>query len=156
MHFPLVPIDFVMDSVNAMGAPYNVWIKWGSLWYLDVTVRNPDGTQNHTAAFRFNCVAEQDAINAGLNILELDGVSLIQFLDRLETARDNLLQAGTTPAEVITEETLMGHTSSKSELLQIILGDIKAINDRFSTSQLEECTIKLDKTHYYKPTINAF
>lgn len=156
MHFPLIQMDFVKDSENAKGAPYTVWKSWGSLWYFDVAIQNPDGSQNPNAAFRFNCVAEQDAINAGLNILELDGVSLIQFLNRLETARDNLLQAGTTPAEVITEETIMGHTSSKSELLQIILGDIKTIKDRFSTSQLEECTIKLDTTHYYKPTINAF
>ncbi len=147
-----------MDTVQQQqkGGVSTMWKQWGNLWYIDLTIKNPDGSQNYNAAFRFNCVAEQDAIDAGLHILKLDGVSLREFLDHLEQACNTLKQAGIVPADTISDDTILGRTSSKSELLLTISSDIKVINERFTTSQLDECTLVLDMTHYYKPQINVF
>ena len=138
-----------MDNNQSSNKSEIIWEKFGSVFYLVIRIMNSDGSENYNATFRFYCVHEKDAIDSGINILEQDGLSLRKFLDNLEKASNTLKQNGILLVDSLSEDTIRGHTSSKSEFLKIILEDIKTIQERFEESQLENYTIVIDKTNYF-------
>jgi len=126
------------------------WNNFGSLYHIGIAIRNPDGSMNNNAYFTIYSVAKKDFIDAGLDILALDGVSLRVYLNYLKRAGNTLKKAGVVPVKNLSEDTIRGHSTSKPEVLRIILNYIKAIRDRFSLSQLYDCTIEIDEANDYK------